>query len=367
MKKSKIILFIITILLCGVLLFATCKKANAASGANQSEIIVGSTTQASGNQWDDYVFIFNLPMVYYTPGYYYYIANSWNTSQLVKVYFGEGSITINAYNYVDTTSYTLNYLDQINNHNLVIDYVDYVTNHYPTNLLLIVSKTNSYSATTGQVTAGGRIQIDLATYDTNLNLFLPVRNVNDNNYTPIYTNTTGSSGSYFNALKLKCSYNDRTTYPDAATSTNDIYDYLKGFINVKTSRHALDINDTLYYLNNNLFFVSFYQWGLRAIAGDYYDEGYSDGYAAGQENGFDDGYDTGYGEGYDEGYNLGYEDGIEGETLFSPAFRMISDIFVAIGSIMSIELVPHIPIGLLILVPLFFSVLGLILWIWRRN
>lgn len=64
-------------------------------------------------------------------------------------------------------------------------------------------------------------------------------------------------------------------------------------------------------------------------------------------------------------YNYGYQEGIEGETVFTPVWGILSGVFSVVASVMSIELVPHITIGVFFLVPLFFAVLGLILWIWK--
>lgn len=71
--------------------------------------------------------------------------------------------------------------------------------------------------------------------------------------------------------------------------------------------------------------------------------------------------------GFNQGYNNGYTDGQAGETAISPFFNVLSGIFTSIGAIFSIELVPHVPIGLFFLVPLFFAIVGLILFIWRKN
>lgn len=74
-----------------------------------------------------------------------------------------------------------------------------------------------------------------------------------------------------------------------------------------------------------------------------------------------------YRYGYSSGYNVGYNDGQTGENAISPFFNVLSGIFTSIGAIFSIELVPHVPIGLFFLVPLFFAIVGLILFIWRKN
>lgn len=116
---------------------------------------------------------------------------------------------------------------------------------------------------------------------------------------------------------------------------------------------------------------SSYQYGYDD--GDYFgyqrgaSDGYDDGYSDGESDGYTFGFRDGQIDGYHEGYDIGYTDGQNGENAVSPTFNILTGIFTAIGSIMSIELAPHVPLGLFILIPLFFSALGLILWIWRRN
>ena len=74
-----------------------------------------------------------------------------------------------------------------------------------------------------------------------------------------------------------------------------------------------------------------------------------------------------YNNTYSTGYNDGYNDGIEGKTPMQRVWDFIGGMFTSIGAIFSIELFPHIPLGIFILIPLFFGAIGLILWIWRRN
>lgn len=99
--------------------------------------------------------------------------------------------------------------------------------------------------------------------------------------------------------------------------------------------------------------------------------GYNGGYAYGYQQGLDandqESYDTGYYYGYLKGKEDGYDDGAQGNNAISSAVNVLKSIFSAIGAIFTIELFPHITIGLFLLVPLFFGVLGLILWIWRHN
>ena len=95
--------------------------------------------------------------------------------------------------------------------------------------------------------------------------------------------------------------------------------------------------------------------------------GQEQAYQHGYDDGAHDGYITGYDRGYDIGYDDGFNNGMSGATPVSQTIGIVSSIFAGVGTVMAIQLFPGFPLGLLILVPLFFAVLGLILWIWRRN
>ena len=126
-----------------------------------------------------------------------------------------------------------------------------------------------------------------------------------------------------------------------------------------------DAYDNYYAPRYNAGYQDGYTAGLNDNTA--YQQGLYDGYDHGYDEGYQDGYAYGRGRGYVAGYDDGYAEGIAGATPMSQATTLIGSLFTGIGSIMSIQLFPGFPIGLLILVPLFFSVLGLVLWIWRRN
>lgn len=171
---------------------------------------------------------------------------------------------------------------------------------------------------------------------------------------PLYNSAVRTANALFN-----CAY---------ISSTDTIND-INAWVNKQFSNSNI-INYVL-TLGYNDGYSQGYDEGYVIGTSDGEDTGYSEGYDEGYDSGYSagtiDGHQEGYIDGYNVGYDIGYDEGQEGENAISPVFRIISDIFGSIGSIMAIELVPHVPLGLFILVPLFFSVLGLILWIWRRN
>lgn len=173
---------------------------------------------------------------------------------------------------------------------------------------------------------------------------------------------------------------DVLDYSDAfSEAVPDIkYDYL--------SYAESSILSNLYQYGYQVGYQAGYNDGYDQAYSDYYMPRYNQGYNAGYNDGVNDnqtaynhGYDDGAADGYrdgmiagltqgyNDGYNDGVADGMAGATPMSQATTLVGSIFTAIGSILSIQLFPGFSLGLLILVPLFFSVLGLILWIWRRN
>lgn len=156
------------------------------------------------------------------------------------------------------------------------------------------------------------------------------------------------------------------------------YSYISVFDTVQDINNWVDNQLSNYKFINYLLNQS-YNYGYTDGNNDGYldgfddgeDRGYSDGYAAGElvghAAGYEEGANVGYTHGFDEGYRDGWADGQAGETAITPAFNTLSGVFNVVSSVLSIELVPHVPIGLFFLVPLFFSAIGLILWIWRRN
>jgi hypothetical protein len=135
-----------------------------------------------------------------------------------------------------------------------------------------------------------------------------------------------------------------------------------------TGAPNIPIEYLIYGYNNEL--SPMYEWitSIKRV-GFYggYNVGYQDGLDANDTQAYQEGYNVGYQLGQTEGYNTGYQAGVSGDNAVSSFINILTSIFTGIGAIFSIELFPNITIGLFLLVPLFFGVLGLILWIWRHN
>lgn len=92
-----------------------------------------------------------------------------------------------------------------------------------------------------------------------------------------------------------------------------------------------------------------------------YNQGYTAGYGDGEVVGYNDGYDYGYNSGYDLGYNDGYQAAVnDGSTDFGIK-SLMSGLFVGLGSLLSIELLPNISIGMILAVPVVFGIIAFIL------
>lgn len=100
-----------------------------------------------------------------------------------------------------------------------------------------------------------------------------------------------------------------------------------------------------------------YEEGLE----DGYNQGYEEGYEEGNWYGYNEGYDIGYNEGYDLGYSNGYNKGIS-ENMETGGFGlMLKQVFASVGSFLEIELLPGIPFGAIIAVPIVFGIIAFIL------
>lgn len=100
-----------------------------------------------------------------------------------------------------------------------------------------------------------------------------------------------------------------------------------------------------------------------------YDDGYADGYDVGYSEGLDIGkqlideyeYTRGYNYGYSVGYGAGYDKGIL-ENLETGGFSlMLKNVFLSVGSFLELELLPGIPFGAIIAVPIVFGIIAFIL------
>lgn len=92
-----------------------------------------------------------------------------------------------------------------------------------------------------------------------------------------------------------------------------------------------------------------------------YEHGYIDGYNEGWEEGNEQGYNRGYQKGHEAGYNVGYNAGINEQLEDKDFTNLLKSVFIAMGSFLSINLLPGISIGAIIAVPIVFGIIAFIL------
>lgn len=378
MKKIKWILLILTVLLLIVFLFATCRRTKAYSYSyNVEEPFYTQNYNCSVGGFAGIIDVnrdvsFNLLTI--SDGsntWYYFVDCNYGVFRL-------SNFTNDLY-FFDTTTYTTDlYYFQ-----LVFDYVEEEIYFYfaPINLNL-TARTNDSPI------------ISSITLNSNGAYWALTRSDFVSNYTSsqpsIYCllNYAYSLQSPITGLTAFFTFDIIHQFSnDIEEQTEFLFDDLK--VNIPTNYYN-DLIDTVYFQGYNAGYNYGYNYG--------YQLGYDDGYTAGETAGYNRGYNTGYNagladnttaynHGYDDGladgyrdgvvagydngyatgYSVGYNEGLEGATPVSQTVTLIGSIFGAIGTVLSIELFPGFTIGILILVPLFFAVLGLILWIWRRN
>lgn len=336
MKKLKWILLFIMVFLAALFLFATCKKTKALQSEVADSIVMNISSQSQGETGA--VFIVNLSnndsfasSDFLIIGSSVYNINLTNSNNL-RLFQGNNiqeNVTINSrllqFNIVEDTGDLY-----------IICYQLYFTFQHNQGLAPI------YSGVNRVLTFRSLLSLAFNQWDGQNGL-----------------NLSFSSGTIYSSnFLLNCSY------VSSGDTPRDINDWVDLQVNNVINQYLIT---DLYQFGNNDGYNNGYSDGE--------DRGYSDGYDAGEQDGYDNGYYVGRTEGleegeeigYQQGYDVGYTDGQAGNTAITPVFNTLSGIFSVIGSVLSIELVPHVPIGIFILVPLFFSAVGLILWIWRRN
>ena len=136
---------------------------------------------------------------------------------------------------------------------------------------------------------------------------------------------------------------------------------LEIYLNTTSGTHTLDYYEGLSDFGGNR--TTYYIPELTYEDG--YEDGYDVGYGEGLETGktladeyeFTRGYNSGYSVGYDKGYNKGISENLE-----SGGFGlMLKNVFTSVGSFLEIELLPGIPFGAIIAVPIVFGIIAFIL------
>jgi hypothetical protein len=180
-------------------------------------------------------------------------------------------------------------------------------------------------------------------------------------YIPYLTNQIGSNGTVGTiASKYNLQFNNQT--PNNYFLSLDVSSSLSG----TTHYHTLSYNGIFYPTFSNIIrsapasLINFYIPSFTNTIIDmastsnaiYFDAWYLE--------------NLGTSSSYQEGYDNGYDDGLEGYNESNQGlFDLMSSLFGAIGSIFSIYILPGITIGMLVFVPLIFTLLIFIIKILR--
>ncbi len=132
------------------------------------------------------------------------------------------------------------------------------------------------------------------------------------------------------------------------------------FYNYYSYHNYYDTYVNSYYSVNTLI-----EEGSRFIYYGGYQDGYNDGRAdygeyfpPGSPDGFDGWY--GFQDGYDYGYDKGYDKAFDDNNTFNFT-ALLAQIFVGMGSLLAINLLPGISIGAIVAVPLVFGIIYFII------
>lgn len=133
------------------------------------------------------------------------------------------------------------------------------------------------------------------------------------------------------------------------------------YLDYDSSTHKLD-----YFAGSSSLEIIRFQYYIPDYSlDDAYNNGYSDGYidgkSAADELEYERGYQEGYLEGHDAGFSSGYDKGIS-ENIETGGFSlMLKNVFMSVGSFLELELLPGIPFGAIIAVPIVFGIIAFIL------
>ena len=154
------------------------------------------------------------------------------------------------------------------------------------------------------------------------------------------------------SINLKMHVNSSNFYFNFRYGRYSIYDNDNNLTYSNWSSACSGFDETYYAVYMSFAKTNQFNWlGTgNAVFNDYYNQGYNDGYNLG----YGYGYDTGEDYGYDQGYYDGLQSAEQGETTM---FSLISQAFNAVASILDIQVLPNLSLGLLIFTPLIVTII----------
>lgn len=170
--------------------------------------------------------------------------------------------------------------------------------------------------------------------------------------------TLGNGGSWGSSTFSDDYLGIGLSYVSQFINMSDDYTYTQYYSDLEYGRAVYDFTslyeDTTYYTSDGYGFHSHF---LKINAGSSIQHlhlGVGNPFASIRDNAYADGYNNGYIQGNNDGYNNGYNDGINSvpdrQTL--TAFDYLTTAYNAVGGIFSIEVLPHITLGLCASIPL---------------
>lgn len=254
----------------------------------------------------------------------------------INIVYNDESVTTDVYHYSSDGAYFSTIVNDAISHSNSSKTIDYIVYYDDNNEIVVINSVDyDYFFINAFQTIFYEFDFEVAyAVDTDSPL-ISIGGLDDSEV--YYTSLTPNS---YNLIDY-----DETVIIDghALARQQLVTDYYNGF-----SRSVLHV------YNSN---VEKYRFTKNALENDVYQSGYDTGYTAGYRTGYPNGYDLGY----SDGYNVGYTDGSMGDEMLT-AFDYIGQAVGGVSSILNIEILPHMSIGLLVTIP---ATMGIIAMIFR--
>lgn len=253
----------------------------------------------------------------------------------------------------------------INNYNIVFDYLanisSYVRLNYNRNISAVIRK-NEY---------------ENWLFTTNRNDFVILKAINNSPISngkalqtqDVYTQSYYDDGvvvSYSDlGLSYGTNYNDYydVEYGEYSFSLTNNHCALFDYNNLETPDYITIRGEQVTYYNQYLYWSNNDDVELQAqiSLGNYVQRIYQDGYQTGYGNGSASGYVTGYDAGYTAGSNSQPV-----QVQEATAFSYIGNAFQVVSNVLSLEVLPHVTLGLAFSIPLVFVLIMTIFKLVRK-
>lgn len=152
------------------------------------------------------------------------------------------------------------------------------------------------------------------------------------------------NNTYFNLYQITINLNRPTTPSQYNTRTYFFREYYNGSLQVGSFNNGLEIS-----LGDNGNINLYAEGFVYSRYSSFYNS-----YGAGDVS-YNSGYEAGVRVGYNNGYSVGYQDGLDNNP--TNVFDMLASAFNSIASVLNIELLPNLPLGMLIFTPVIVTII----------